>query len=43
MPVHLTELDRGRGTGTFDQMAQSIAGYVASRRFTSKFDAVMAG
>src|ERR1700739_2545721 len=27
MPVHLTELDRGRAAATFDQMAQSIAGY----------------
>jgi len=26
MPVHLTELDRGRAAATFDQMAQSIAG-----------------
>jgi hypothetical protein len=27
MPVHLTELDRGRAAATFDQMAQSIASY----------------
>jgi cytochrome c peroxidase len=46
MPVHLTELDRGRAAATFDQMAQSIAGYEASAEvttFTSKFDAVQAG
>ena len=46
MPVHLTELDRGRAGATFDQMAQSIAGYEASAEvtpFTSKFDAVLAG
>jgi cytochrome c peroxidase len=46
MPVHLTELDRGRAAATFDQMAQSIAGYEASAEvtpLTSKFDAVMAG
>jgi cytochrome c peroxidase len=45
-PVHLTELDRGRAAATFDQMAQSIAGYEASAEvttFTSKFDAVQAG
>jgi cytochrome c peroxidase len=45
-PVHLTELDRGRAAATFDQMAQSIAGYEASAEvtpFTSKFDAVLAG
>src|SRR5204863_7856721 len=30
MPVHLSELDRGRAAATFDQMAQSIAGYEAS-------------
>src|SRR5262249_50811995 len=29
MPVHLTEVDRGRAAATFDQMAQSIAGYEA--------------
>ena len=43
MPVHLTELDRGRAAATFDQMAQSIAGYEASAEvtpLTSKFDAV---
>jgi cytochrome c peroxidase len=46
MPVHLGELDRGRAAATFDQMAQSIAGYEASAEvttFTSKFDAVLAG
>jgi cytochrome c peroxidase len=46
MPVHLTDLDRGRAAVTFDQMAQSIAGYETSAEvttFTSKFDAVLAG
>src|SRR5260370_10015998 len=46
MPVHLSTLDRGRVGTTFDQMAQSIAGYEASAEvtaFTSKFDAVLAG
>jgi cytochrome c peroxidase len=46
MPVHLSELDRGRAAATFDQMAQSIAGYEASAEvtpLTSKFDAVLAG
>jgi cytochrome c peroxidase len=45
MPVHLTELDRGRAAATFDQMAQSIASYEAAAEvtsFTSKFDAVLA-
>jgi cytochrome c peroxidase len=45
-PVHLNQLDRGRAAATFDQMAQSIAGYEASAEvtnFTSKFDAVLAG
>jgi cytochrome c peroxidase len=45
-PVHLGPLDRGRASATFDQMAQSIAGYEASAEvspFTSKFDAVLAG
>src|SRR4030081_1184074 len=45
MPVHLTELDRGRAAATCDQMAQSIASYEASAEvtsFTSKFDAVLA-
>jgi cytochrome c peroxidase len=44
-PVHLSALDRGRAGTTFDQMAQSIAGYEASAEvtaFTSKFDAVLA-
>jgi cytochrome c peroxidase len=46
MPVHLGPLDRGRVGTTFDQMAQSIAGYEASAEvtaFTSKFDAMLAG
>jgi cytochrome c peroxidase len=46
MPVQLSPLDRGRVGATFDQMAQSIAGYEASAEvtnFTSKFDAVLAG
>src|SRR3984893_3626724 len=34
-PVHLSPLDRGRTAATFDQMAQSIAGYEASHRVTS--------
>ena len=45
MPVHLGPIDRGRVGTTFDQMAQSIAGYEASAEvtaFTSKFDAVLA-
>jgi cytochrome c peroxidase len=45
-PVHLNAADRGRISATFDQMAQSIAGYEASAEvtaFTSKFDAVLAG
>ncbi|HLN09708.1 MAG TPA: cytochrome c peroxidase, partial [Xanthobacteraceae bacterium] len=44
-PVHVNEADRGRAAATFDQMAQSIAGYEASAEvttFTSKFDAVLA-
>jgi cytochrome c peroxidase len=39
-------IDRGRAASTFDQMAQSIAGYEASAEvtsFTSKYDAVLAG
>jgi cytochrome c peroxidase len=46
LPVHLGPLDRGRVGTTFDQMAQSIAGYEASAEvtaFTSKFDAMLAG
>jgi cytochrome c peroxidase len=46
LPVHLSALDRGRANATFDQIAQSIAGYEASAEvtsFTSKFDAVLAG
>jgi cytochrome c peroxidase len=45
LPVHLTRVDRGRVSATFDQMAQSIAGYEASAEvtsFTSKYDAVLA-
>jgi cytochrome c peroxidase len=45
LPVHLGLIDRGRVGATFDQMAQSIAGYEASAEvtsFTSKFDAVLA-
>src|SRR5271163_3206841 len=45
-PVHLGDTDRGRAGATFDQMAQSIAGYEASAEVTalsSKFDAVLAG
>jgi cytochrome c peroxidase len=45
LPVRLVPLDRGRAGTTFDQMAQSIAGYEASAEvtaFTSKFDAVLA-
>jgi cytochrome c peroxidase len=45
LPVHLSPTDRGRVGTTFDQMAQSIAGYEASAEvtpFTSKFDAVRA-
>jgi cytochrome c peroxidase len=45
LPVRLGPIDRGRVGTTFDQMAQSIAGYEASAEvtsFTSKFDAVLA-
>jgi cytochrome c peroxidase len=45
-PVHLTPLDRGRAAATFDQMAQSIAGYESSHEvtaFSSKYDAMLAG
>lgn len=45
-PVHLGAADRGRAAATFDQMAQSIAGYEASHEvtaFSSKYDAVLAG
>jgi cytochrome c peroxidase len=45
-PVHLAPLDRGRASATFDQMAQSIAGYESSHEvtaFSSKYDAVQAG
>ena len=46
MPIHLTLPDRRRAATTYDQMAQSIAGYetsIAVSAFTSKFDAVQAG
>src|SRR5258707_455561 len=45
LPVHLSPIDRGRVGATFDQLAQSIAGYEASAEvtpFTSKFDTVLA-
>jgi cytochrome c peroxidase len=45
LPVHLSPTDRGRVAASFDQMAQSIAGYEASAEvtsFTSKYDAVLA-
>ncbi|WP_407179840.1 cytochrome-c peroxidase [Bradyrhizobium sp. STM 3562] len=45
-PVHLNAADRGRAAASFDQMAQSIAGYEASHEvtaFSSKYDAVLAG
>ena len=45
-PVYLTTVDRGRAAATFDQMAQSIAGYEASHEvtaFSSKYDAELAG
>ena len=45
LPVHLSPLDRGRAGTSFDQMAQSIAGYEAAAEvtsFTSKCDAVLA-
>jgi cytochrome c peroxidase len=46
LPVHVNAVDRGRVGATFDQMAQSIAGYEAANeetQFSSKFDAVLAG
>ncbi|MBR1207628.1 MULTISPECIES: cytochrome-c peroxidase [unclassified Bradyrhizobium] len=46
LPVHLGNVDRGRAASTFDQMAQSIAGYEASHEvtaFSSKYDAAQAG
>lgn len=46
LPVHVNAIDRGRVSATFDQMAQSIAGYEAANEetpFSSKFDAVLAG
>src|SRR6202021_2535076 len=45
LPVHLSQIDRGRVKSTFDQMAQAIAVCEASAvvtSFTSKFDAVLA-
>jgi cytochrome c peroxidase len=45
LPVRLSPIDRGRVAASFDQMAQSIAGYEASAEvtsFTSKYDAVLA-
>jgi len=45
-PVHLSAIDRGRSGATFDQIAQSIAGYEAAAEvtpFTSKYDAMLAG
>ena len=45
-PVHLAPNDRGVAGATFDQMAQSIAGYEASHEvtaFSSKYDAVLSG
>ncbi|MDB5449733.1 MAG: putative methylamine utilization protein MauG, partial [Phenylobacterium sp.] len=45
-PVHLSPTDRGVVSGTFDQMAQSIANYEVSAEvtpFSSKYDAVQAG
>ena len=41
LPVHLGPVDRGRAGTTYDQMAQSIAGYESSAEvtsFSSKFD-----
>jgi cytochrome c peroxidase len=46
MPLHLSRLDRGRASATFDQMAQSIGNYEASAEetnFTSRYDAMLAG
>jgi cytochrome c peroxidase len=46
LPVHLSARDRGLAGATFDQMAQSMAGFEASDEdtpFTSKYDAVQAG
>jgi cytochrome c peroxidase len=42
LPVHLNATDRGRASATFDQIAQSMAGYEASAEvspLSSKFDA----
>jgi cytochrome c peroxidase len=46
LPVHLSPRDRGLASATFDQMAQSIAGYESSAEvtpFSSKYDAVQGG
>jgi cytochrome c peroxidase len=46
LPVRLSAHDRGLVGATFDQMAQSMAGFEAADEetpFTSKFDAVVAG
>jgi cytochrome c peroxidase len=46
LPLHISSADRGRAGASFDQMAQSIAGYEASAEetnFTSKYDAMLAG
>ena len=46
LPVHLSALDRGRASATFDQMAESIANFEASAEetnFTSRYDAMLAG
>jgi cytochrome c peroxidase len=46
LPVHLGPVNRGLAGTTYDQMAQSIAGYEASAEvtaFSSKYDSVLAG
>ena len=46
LPVHLDAADRGTASTTFDQIAQSLAGYEASIEvspLTSKFDAYLGG
>jgi cytochrome c peroxidase len=45
-PVHLSPTERGIVSATFDQIAQSLAGYEASAEvspFSSKFDAFLGG
>jgi cytochrome c peroxidase len=45
-PVHLSATDRGTASTTFDQIAQSLAGYEASAEvspLSSKFDAFLGG